>query len=135
MGIRVRTMKKAMIHVNWNKYQQKSEINPVLGKYENYLRSKGYRESSIIRYSELIKIFLNKNQSIKPTIDRAMEFRDGLLKSDLKSSTINLYFAAIKQFYKMYSEDIEFSYLPVNNKLPYYLSSDDVLTILRAQST
>ena len=46
---------------------------------------------------------------------------DKLLKSDLKHSTINLYFAAIKQFYKMRGEEIVFPYLPVNNKLPYYL--------------
>jgi integrase/recombinase XerD len=59
-----------------------------------------------------------------------MEFRDELLKSNLKSSTINLYFAAIRQFYKMNSKEVEFPYLPVNNKLPYYLSSDDVLKIL-----
>ncbi len=123
-------MKKSMVHVNWNKSQLKNDINPILRKYENYLRSRGYRESSIIRYSDSIKIYLNKKESIKPTIDRAMEFRDELLKSNLKSSTINLYSAALKQFYKMHNEEVEFLYLPVNNKLPYYLSSDDILTIL-----
>ena len=123
-------MKKAMIHVNWNKSQLKNDINPVLGKYENYLRSRGFRESSIIRYRGSVKIYIDKTNSIKPTIDNAIEFRDELLKSNLKGSTINLYFAAIKQFHKMHGEEIEFPYLPVNNKLPYYLSSDDILKIL-----
>jgi integrase/recombinase XerD len=126
----VRAMKKAMIRVNWNKSQLKNNINPVLEKYENYLRSRGYRDSSIIRYRDSIKIYLSKTKSIKPTIDNAIEFRDELLKSSLKSSTINLYFAAIKQFHKMHSKVVEFPYLPVNNKLSYYLSSDDVLKIL-----
>jgi integrase/recombinase XerD len=126
----VGAMKKAMIHVNWNKSQLKNDIDPVLRKYENYLRYKGFRESSIIRYRDLIKIYLNKTKSIKPSIDNAFEFRDELLKSNLKSSTINLYFATMKQFYKMHGEEIEFPYLPVNNKLPYYLSSDDILKIL-----
>ena len=123
-------MKKAMVHVNWNKSQLKNDINPVLRKYENYLRSRGYRESSIIRYRDSIKIYLDKTKSIKPTLKNAMEFRDELLKTNLKSSTINLYFAAIKQFYKMHNEEVEFIYLPVNNKLPYFLSSDDILKIL-----
>jgi integrase/recombinase XerD len=126
----VRAMKKAMVRVNWNKSQLKNDINPVLEKYENYLRCRGFRESSILRYRDLIKKYLNKTKSIKPPVDTAMEFRDELLKSDLKHSTINLYFAAIKQFYKMYGEGVDFPYLPVNNKLPYYLSSDDVLKIL-----
>ena len=97
-------MKKAMVRVNWNKSQLKNDINPVLEKYENYLISKmqRIREFSVLQY---------KN---------AMEFRDELLKSDLKHSAINLYFAAIKQFYKM-REEIVFPYLSVNNKLPYCL--------------
>ena len=127
---RVSAMKKAMVHVNWNKSQLKNDINPVLRKYENFLRSKGYRESSIIRYEDSIKRYLNEMNSIKPTIENTMKFRDRLLNSKLKSSTINLYFAAIKQFYLMHGDDIEFSYLPVNNKLPYYLTSDDILKIL-----
>jgi len=123
MRIGVSAMKKAMVHVNWKKSQLKTDINPVLEKYENYLRSSGFRESSIIRYEDSIKKYLNKTKSIKPTIDNAMEFRDELLKSNLKHSTVNLYFAAIKQFHRMHSEEVEFPYLPVNNKLPYYLLS------------
>jgi|GEM_PF-2519325 len=46
-------MKKAIVHVNWNKSQLKNDINPVLRKYENYLRYRGYRESSIFRYTEV----------------------------------------------------------------------------------
>jgi integrase/recombinase XerD len=123
-------MKKAMVHVNWNKSQLKYDINPVLRKYENYLRSKGYRDSSVIRYGDSIKRYLNATHSIKPSIEKAMEFRDGLLNTQLKPSTINLYFAAIKQFYLMHDDEIEFPYLPVNNKLPYYLTPDDILQIL-----
>jgi hypothetical protein len=37
-----------------------------------------------------------------------MEFRDELLKSNLKHSTVNLYFAAIKQIHKMNGEETEF---------------------------
>lgn len=123
-------MKNAMLRINWDKSQLKNDINPVLGKYENYLRAKGFRETSILRYKDSIKRYLNKNNSIKPTIDDAMEFRDELLKSNLKSSSKNLYFISLKHFYKMYGEDVEFPYLPVNNKLPFFLTSDDVLKIL-----
>jgi hypothetical protein len=62
----VSAMKKSMIHVNWNKSRLKNDINPVLGKYENYLRSRGFRESSIIRYRGSVKIYIDKTNSIKP---------------------------------------------------------------------
>lgn len=123
-------MKKAMVHVNWNKFQLKNDINPVLEKYENYLRAKGFRETSIFRYRDSVKRYLNKCNSIKPSINDAMEFRDGLLKSNLRNSSKNLYFISIKHFHKMHGEDVDFPYLPVNNKLPYYLTSDDILRIL-----
>ena len=51
LRIGVRAMKKAMVRVNWNKSQLKNDINPVLEKYENYLRYSGFRESSIIHNS------------------------------------------------------------------------------------
>ena len=57
-------MKKALVRVNWNKSQLKNGINPVLEKYENYLRCRGFRESSILRYKDSIKKYLNKTKSI-----------------------------------------------------------------------
>jgi hypothetical protein len=55
-------MKKSMVQVDWRKSQLKNDVNPVLRKYENYLRSRGYRETSVFRYTNLIKIYLNKKQ-------------------------------------------------------------------------
>lgn len=117
------------LKIDWNK-ASRFDINPVLLKYENYLRSNGYSPTSIDRYRNLIKIYLCATKKIKPNVDDAVEFRSYLLKSNRKKSTINLYSASIKQFHKMHGEYINLPYLPVNNKLPYYLTSDDVLSIL-----
>lgn len=123
-------MTKTRVRVNWNKTQLKYSIDPVLKSYETYLRQQGYRETSIIRYSSSIKIYLNITGSIKPSTEDAIRFRESLLGSNLKRSTINNYSAAIKQFHKMHREDVELPFLKLNNKLPYYLSSCDVLNIL-----
>ncbi len=123
-------MPREMIQVNWKTVGIKHNLNPVLYKFGNYLLTKGYRESSIIRYLEIIKVYLKVNKSVKPTVDDAINFRANLLKSNRKRATINLYSAAIKQFHKMHGEDVELPYLKLNNKLPYFLSADDVLRIL-----
>jgi site-specific recombinase XerD len=123
-------MARARVHTNWSKSQLKVDLNPILKKYEDYLRYNGYRESSVLRYSHLVKIYIKKANSITPNSECAFKFREGLLKSNFRSSTINLYGAALKQFYRMQGEDISFPFLPVDNKLPYYLSSDDIIKIL-----
>jgi len=123
-------MPRELLHVNWNKAQLKLDINPILNKYENYLRFKGYRDTSIIRYVNIVKKYLNENKSVRPSVDDAVRFRAELLNSNHKRATINLYSAAIKQFHRMYGEEVDLPYLKLNNKLPYYLSSDDVLKIL-----
>ena len=119
-----------MLRVNWRRDQFKLDINPILDKYENYLRSRGYRPSSISRYVNIIKIYLDRNGSIKPSVDDAANYRADLLNSNRAKATINLVSAALSQFHKMYGEDVNFPYLKLNNKLPYYLTSDDVLSIL-----
>jgi integrase len=121
---------RARIGVSWKTEQITFNIQPILHKYEDYLKSKGYMESSITRYLDLVKVYINANKNIRPTPDDAFKFRADLLKSNRKRATINLYSAAIRQFHKMNGEEVELPYLKVNNKLPYCRSQDDILKIL-----
>ncbi len=123
-------MPREMIQVNWKTVGIKHNIDPILYKFENYLVAKGYRQSSIVRYLDIIKIYLSVNKTVKPTVDEAINFRADLLKSNRKRATVNLYSAAIKQFHKMYGEEVDLPYLKLNNKVPYFLTADDVLRIL-----
>jgi hypothetical protein len=123
-------MPRESIRVNWDRSQLRLDINPILNKYENYLLAKGYGPSSITRYLDNVKFYLFENKSVKPTVDDAVRFRADLLRSNRKRTTINLYSAAIKQFHKMYGEDVDMPYLKLSNKPPYFLTSDDVLKIL-----
>jgi len=123
-------MPREMIQVNWKTVGINQNINPVLYKFEDYLMEKGYSQSSIARYLDIIRVYLMHVGSIRPTVDDATRFRKYLIKSNKKKATINIYGAAIKAFHKIYGEDVELPYLKLNNKLPYFLSADDVLQIL-----
>ncbi len=70
---------RQVIQVNWKTVGLKQNIDHVLYKFENYLLTKGHRQSSITRYLDIIKIYLNANKSVKPTVDDAINFRADLL--------------------------------------------------------
>jgi hypothetical protein len=88
---------RARIEVIWNRDQLEFNISPILSKFENYLRSKGYRDTSIFRYLALVKTYLEENKSIKSSVDEAVRFRASLLNFNRKRATINLYSAVIYQ--------------------------------------
>lgn len=117
------------LNINWNK-ESRFNIDPALKKFENYLTFKGYSQSSIDRYRTMVKSYLKFSKKIHPIQSDAEEFRARLIRSNLKRSTINLYSAAIKQYYRMNGEDIDLPYLKFNNRIPYYLTADDILAIL-----
>lgn len=78
----------------------------------------------------MVKSYLKFSKKIHPIQSDAEEFRARLIRSNLKRSTINLYSAAIKQYYRMNGEDIDLPYLRFNNRIPFYLTADDILAIL-----
>lgn len=117
------------LNINWNK-ESRFNIDPTLNKFEKYLTFKGYSQSSIDRYRSMVKSYLKFSKKIHPIQSDAEEFRARLIRSNLKRSTINLYSAAIKQYYRMNGEDIDLPYLKFNNRIPYYLTADDILAIL-----
>jgi hypothetical protein len=69
-----RTINKAI----WDLGRVEFNINPVIQKYENYLRAEGFRETSITRYVNIIEIFLRDQKSILPAISEAVTFRNAL---------------------------------------------------------
>lgn len=115
--------------MKWKKEQLKFNINHILQKYDNYLRNKDFRPSGVLRYLISVRIYLNEYKKVKPSTDDAFSFRANLLNSNRKRSTINLYSAAIIQFHEMFGEDLKLPYLKLNNRIPYYLTSEDILRI------
>ena len=117
------------LNVDWNR-QLKSDINPMLSKFENYLRYKGYSPVTSERYLALVKAYLSRRGNQRPTVDDAIEFRAEIANSNYSRATLNLYSAAIKSFHKMNGEEVDLPYLKLDNKLPYYLTAENVLEIL-----
>jgi len=126
---RVEEMARRTIEIDWSRSQVKFELNPILKKYERFLRDRGYRESSIEGYINSAKRYLNRVGSIYPTSEDATRFREALIESNLSRSTVNNYSAAIMQFHKMQGKEVNLPMLPVNNKIPYYFDEQDVLNI------
>ena len=122
-------MPREMIQVNWKTVGIKHNIDPILYKFENYLVAKGYRQSSIVRYLDIIKIYLSVNKTVKPTVDEAINFRADLLKSNRREQRLTCIVLQSSSFI-MYGEEVDLPYLKLNNKVPYFLTADDVLRIL-----
>ncbi|MCX6668209.1 MAG: hypothetical protein NTV25_00155 [Methanothrix sp.] len=116
------------LNVDWNR-QLKSDINPVLLKFENYLRYRDYSPVTSERYLALVKAYLSRRGN-RPTVDDAIEFRAEIANSNYSRATLNLYSAAIKSFHKMNGEGVDLPYLKLDNKLPYFLTADNILEIL-----
>jgi hypothetical protein len=71
-------MERTINRAIWDLGRIGFNINLVIKKYENYLRAEGFRETSIIRYVNIIEIFLRDQKSILPAISEAVTFRNAL---------------------------------------------------------
>lgn len=122
-------MTRQSVDVDWYKPHKTFDINPILKRYENFLRSQGYRASTIIGYRTAIKRYLTYTNSNKPAPEDAAKFRGSLIEAQHAPSTVNHYSAAIKAFHGMYGEEVALKMLPVHNQLPHFFDEDDILKI------
>lgn len=123
-------MKKQRLNISWDCSRISQDINPVLRKYERYLRDQGYRPSTIANYCVRIKVYLSELKTNNPGIEQALRFRETLLDSNLKPSSVNNYCASIKVFHKMQGESISLPFLKVSNKINFYYSEEEILKLL-----
>jgi len=84
-------------------------------------------------YLKPIKRFLRETGSTSPTLEDVKDWHGDLAESRLARSTVNIWGAALKAFYKSRGMELTLPYLKVSNKVPYFFSEDEVLfrTFLR----
>jgi site-specific recombinase XerD len=121
----------AGIKVNWSR-QISTDIDPALKRFERWLTEHGYREACIESYLKPIKRFLRETGSTATTLEDAKNWHGDLAESRLARSTVNIWGAALKAFYKSRGMELTLPYLKVSNKVPYFFSEDEVLAILNA---
>lgn len=119
------------IKVDWSR-QITTDVNPVLRKFERWLNEQGYRSLTINAYRITIARFLKETGSLNPTLEDAKIWHGNLAESKLARSTVNIWGAALKAFYKSRGIELALPYMKVNNKIPYFFSEDEVLAILNA---
>ena len=95
-------------------------------KFERYLRSQGYRESTLLDYVGRIKRYLGTVGTIEPTTQQAEKFREGLIDKRLSKSSINNYSFAIQLYHGMLGTPLKLPHLPLGDKLPYFFDGDDI---------
>ena len=82
-------------------------------------------------YCNLIRVYLEFAKNEKPTIDHALKFRESLINSELKPSSINNYSSSIKLYHKMQGEtELKLPFLKVSNKINFYYTEDEISKLL-----
>ncbi|HPT19998.1 MAG TPA: tyrosine-type recombinase/integrase, partial [Methanothrix sp.] len=119
---------KRRLEIDW-KRDTSGDFSASLKQYERYLRSIGFRDSTIISYSGHICRYLKFAGTDRPSIESAMQFRQALDDKRLARSTLNNYSFAISKYHEMLGEDVSFPFLKRNDELPYYFGEEEVRKI------
>ena len=114
--------------VNWNR-EIITDVNPALKRFERWLTEHGYRNACINTYLRPIERFLKETDNDNPTREDAMLWHGDLAESKLARSTVNIWGAALKAFYKSLGMELTLPYMKVSNKIPYFFSEEEVLAI------
>jgi integrase/recombinase XerD len=124
-------MAKKRLQINWDASRVKLDVKPLLKQYELFLKDQGYRDSTINGYCNLIRVYLKFAKNEKPTIEQALKFRESLINSELKPSSINNYSSSIKLYHKMQDgSDLRLPILKVSNKINFYFTEDEISKLL-----
>ncbi len=122
--------KKRVVAIDWN--DKVADPGSAIKRFASYLKSRGFRTSSIDGYLVCAKGYLMFSGTDRPTQADAIKFRETLLEKNLARSTLNNYSFAIKCYHKMHGEEFSLPFLKRNEDLPYYFSEDDVQRIFDA---
>lgn len=119
---------RTKLNINWEITPESSEdrLNAELEKFSLYLKSKGYRDSTITLYLGNAYRYLRFANTARPTLKNAEEFSKTLLTSQRGRSTLNQYFYAIKSYHEMLGNDFTFKRIKPNNIIPYYFTAEDI---------
>jgi integrase/recombinase XerD len=119
------------LKVDWSR-KNSNDVDPTLRRFERWLVENGYREACVLTYTGAVKKFLEVAKSVNPTLDDAMNWHGDLAESKLARSTVNIWGAGLKAFYRSRGMELALPYMKVNNKIPYFFSEDEVLAIFNA---
>jgi hypothetical protein len=84
-----------VLKVNWKKAEQ--NFDSIIQRYDQYLRERGFSESTIERNTNILGYFLKFANDNRPSIAQANEYRSYLIKEKKAHSTVNNSCFAIKQ--------------------------------------
>lgn len=103
------------------------DVKPTLKRFERWLIEQGYPEACIDTYVGAVRTFLRVAKSANPTPEEAMAWHGDLAESKLSRSTVNIWGAGLKAFYRSRGFELTLRHLKVNNKIPYFFSEEEVL--------
>jgi hypothetical protein len=106
--------------MNWHVKQE--DFQSVLEKYNRYLKGRGFSESSIERYSNILRNFLEFADDAHPSTEKANDFREHLI-TPARRLAISI---------RCMGERFKFLVLRPNNSIPYYFSEEEVHKIFDA---
>ena len=119
------------LRVDWSR-KNTTDVDPTIRRFERWLSENGYREACVQTYSGAVRKFLVVVKSANPTLDAAMTWHGDLAESKLARSTVNIWSAALKAFYRSRGLELTCPHMKVNNKIPYFFSEEEVLAIFNA---
>lgn len=122
-------MTKKRLDIDWSKCDTE-DIKPALKRYANYLKGRGFRESTIELYVRCLKSYLKFVQTDLPTEEDSIKFNEYLLEKNLSRSAINNSSFAVINYHKMLGKSINIPIMKRDDEIPYYFNEDDVLRIL-----
>lgn len=97
-----------------------------LKRFNRYLRDLGVRPSTLSDYLQRAGKYLEFCGSDQPSPEKAQEYRDHLLDSNLSRSSVNNYCFVVKNFHKMLGQEVIFPFLKRTNEIPYFFTSTEV---------
>lgn len=122
-------MSKKRLNVDWSNVAEIKDLSPALKRFKNYLRNKGFRESTYEPYIGSVRRYLEFAKTDQPSVEDADKFRQMLLDKNLARSTINNCSFAMAHYHKMLGNPVDLPFLKRNDEIPYYFDQDDVLRI------
>lgn len=122
-------MSRKRLDVDWCNVSEIQDLSPALKRFRNYLRNKGFRESTYEPYIYSVRKYLEFANTDQPSAEDADRYRQMLLDRNLSRSTINNCSFAMAHYHKMQGNPVKLPFLKRNDEIPYYFDQDDVLRI------
>jgi integrase/recombinase XerD len=119
----------AKLAVDWSMDRNVSDLKPALLRYSRYFESLGLKKNTVVLYTRLANIYLQKAKIHQPTPEDAQGFYDNLSANGMSRSSINNFAAALIKYHAMVNLPVKLKFLRPNNSLPYYFDEKDILKI------